>query len=55
MTVQRMDPLGIVVDDLDAAVPIFGGLGMELGGGTTSDVYPCASVAGDAVPTESTP
>lgn len=32
MTVQRMDNVGIVVDDLDAAVTFFTALGMELEG-----------------------
>ncbi|MFE5139976.1 VOC family protein [Streptomyces fagopyri] len=32
MTVQRMDNVGIVVDDLDAAVAFFTELGMELEG-----------------------
>jgi catechol 2,3-dioxygenase-like lactoylglutathione lyase family enzyme len=32
MTVQRMDNVGIVVDDLDAAVAFFTELGMELDG-----------------------
>jgi catechol 2,3-dioxygenase-like lactoylglutathione lyase family enzyme len=34
MTVQRMDNVGIVVDDLDAAVAFFTELGMELEGRT---------------------
>jgi catechol 2,3-dioxygenase-like lactoylglutathione lyase family enzyme len=33
MTIQRMDNVGIVVDDLDAAVAVFTELGMELEGG----------------------
>lgn len=32
MTVQRMDNVGIVVDDLDAAVTFFTELGLELEG-----------------------
>lgn len=32
MTIQRMDNVGIVVDDLEAAVAFFGELGMELEG-----------------------
>ncbi len=32
MTIQRMDNVGIVVDDLDAAVAFFTELGMELQG-----------------------
>jgi len=32
MTIQRMDNVGIVVDDLDAAVAFFTELGMELEG-----------------------
>ena len=31
MTMQRMDNVAIVVDDLDAAVAFFTELGMELG------------------------
>jgi catechol 2,3-dioxygenase-like lactoylglutathione lyase family enzyme len=34
MTIQRMDNVGIVVDDLDAAVAFFTELGMEKEGGT---------------------
>jgi len=34
MTIQRMDNVGIVVDDLDAAVAFFAELGMELEGKT---------------------
>jgi len=34
MTLQRMDNVGIVVDDLDAAVAFFTALGMELEGRT---------------------
>jgi catechol 2,3-dioxygenase-like lactoylglutathione lyase family enzyme len=33
MTIQRMDNVAIVVDDLDAAVAFFAELGMELEGG----------------------
>ncbi|GAA0952931.1 VOC family protein [Actinocorallia libanotica] len=32
MTIQRMDNIGIVVDDLDAAIAFFTALGMELEG-----------------------
>jgi catechol 2,3-dioxygenase-like lactoylglutathione lyase family enzyme len=32
MTIQRLDNVGIVVDDLDAAVAFFTELGMELEG-----------------------
>src|SRR4051794_22127540 len=32
MTVQRMDNVGIVVDDLPAAIAFFGELGLELEG-----------------------
>jgi catechol 2,3-dioxygenase-like lactoylglutathione lyase family enzyme len=32
MTIQRMDNVGIVVDDLEAAMAFFGELGMELEG-----------------------
>lgn len=32
MTIQRMDNVGIVVDDLDAAIAFFAELGMELEG-----------------------
>jgi catechol 2,3-dioxygenase-like lactoylglutathione lyase family enzyme len=35
MTVVRMDNVGIVVHDLDAAVAVFGELGLELEGRTT--------------------
>ncbi|MFD8689925.1 VOC family protein [Streptomyces sp. NPDC059651] len=35
MAIQRMDNVGIVVDDLDAAVAFFVELGMELEGRTT--------------------
>lgn len=34
MTIQRMDNVGIVVDDLDAAIAFFTELGMELEGRT---------------------
>jgi hypothetical protein len=40
MTIQRMDNVGIVVGDLDAAVAFFTELGMELAG-------PGLGVAGD--------
>ena len=32
MTIQRMDNIGIVVDDLDAVIAFFVELGMELEG-----------------------
>ena len=32
MTIQRMDNVGIVVEDLDGAIAFFGELGMELEG-----------------------
>ena len=32
MTIQRLDNVGIVVDDLDAAIAFFTELGMELEG-----------------------
>ena len=32
MTIRRMDNVGIVVDDLEAAIAFFGELGMELEG-----------------------
>jgi catechol 2,3-dioxygenase-like lactoylglutathione lyase family enzyme len=35
VTIQRMDHVGIVVDDLEAAIAFFVELGMELDGGTT--------------------
>ncbi|MBV9311397.1 MAG: VOC family protein [Solirubrobacterales bacterium] len=35
MTVQRMDNVGIVVEDLPAAIEFFGELGLELEGQTT--------------------
>jgi catechol 2,3-dioxygenase-like lactoylglutathione lyase family enzyme len=35
VTIQRMDHVGIVVDDLEAAIAFFVVLGMELDGGTT--------------------
>ncbi len=39
MTSQRMDHVGVVGGDLDAAIAFFGGLGMELeGGGGSGDV-----------------
>ena len=34
MTIQRMDHVGVVVDDLQAAIPSFVDLGMEPDGGT---------------------
>ena len=36
MTIQRMDHVGVVVDDLQAAIAFFVELGMELDGGTSS-------------------
>ena len=45
MTIQRMDDVGIVVDDLDAAVAFFTELGMELEGRMPID----GSWAGNAV------
>jgi catechol 2,3-dioxygenase-like lactoylglutathione lyase family enzyme len=39
MTIQRMDHVGVVVDDLEAAIAFFVELGMELeGGGVRSPV-----------------
>jgi catechol 2,3-dioxygenase-like lactoylglutathione lyase family enzyme len=35
VTIQRMDNVGVVVDDLKAAISFFVELGMELDGGTT--------------------
>ena len=35
MTIQRMDHVGVVVDDLEAAKAFFAELGMELDGETT--------------------
>ena len=35
VTIQRMDHVGVVVDDLEAAIVFFVELGMELDGGTT--------------------
>ena len=35
MTIQRMDHVGVVVDDLEAAIAFFVELGMELDGGTS--------------------
>jgi catechol 2,3-dioxygenase-like lactoylglutathione lyase family enzyme len=35
VTIQRMDHVGVVVDDLEAAISFFVELGMELDGGTT--------------------
>lgn len=35
MTILRMDHVGVVVDDLEAAIAFFVELGMELDGGTT--------------------
>lgn len=36
MTIHRMDHVGVVVDDLDAAISFFVELGMELDGGTSA-------------------
>src|SRR6185436_6770720 len=36
VTIQRMDHVGVVVDDLDAALAFFVELGMERDGGTTA-------------------
>jgi hypothetical protein len=35
VAIQRMDHVGVVVDDLEAAISFFVELGMELDGGTT--------------------
>src|SRR5918996_4480097 len=35
VTIQLMDHVGVVVDDLEAAISVFVELGMELDGGTT--------------------
>jgi hypothetical protein len=35
VTIKRMDHVGVVVDDLEAAISFFVELGMELDGGTT--------------------
>jgi catechol 2,3-dioxygenase-like lactoylglutathione lyase family enzyme len=35
VTIQRIDHVGVVIDDLDAAIAFFVELGMELDGGTT--------------------
>jgi catechol 2,3-dioxygenase-like lactoylglutathione lyase family enzyme len=35
VTIQRMDHVGLVVDDLEAAISFIVELGMELDGGTT--------------------
>ena len=32
MTIQRMDHVGVVVDDLEAAIAFFGELGLDLEG-----------------------
>jgi len=40
MTIQRMDNVAIVVDDLDAAVAFFTELGMELEGKGQPTVRP---------------
>lgn len=36
MTIQRMDHVGVVVDDLEAAIAFFVELGMQVDGATTS-------------------
>jgi len=36
VTIQRMDHVGVVVDDLETAISFFVELGMELDGGTTA-------------------
>jgi catechol 2,3-dioxygenase-like lactoylglutathione lyase family enzyme len=46
MTIQRMDNVGIVVDDLDAAVAFFTELGMELEGRTLIEGSWADSVVG---------
>lgn len=46
MTIQRMDNVGIVVDDLDAAVAFFTALGMELEGRMPIDGRWAGSVVG---------
>jgi catechol 2,3-dioxygenase-like lactoylglutathione lyase family enzyme len=35
MAIERMDHVGVVVDDLEAAIAFFGELGLELDGQTT--------------------
>ncbi|MDQ1615472.1 MAG: hypothetical protein QOJ60_1411 [Actinomycetota bacterium] len=35
MTIQRTDHVGVVIDDLEAAISFFVEVGMELDGGTT--------------------
>jgi catechol 2,3-dioxygenase-like lactoylglutathione lyase family enzyme len=46
MTIQRMENVGIVVDDLDAVVAFFVDLGLELEGRTVVDGSWAARVAG---------
>ena len=46
MTIQRMDNVGIVVEDLDAAVAFFTALGMELEGRTPIEGRWAESVVG---------
>ena len=46
MAVQRMHHVGIVVDDLAAAVAFFGELGLELEGETTVEGLPADRVVG---------
>src|SRR3954469_18280963 len=53
MTIQRMDNVGIVVDDLDAAVAFFTELGMELEGRTPIEGTWAGAVVGlDGLRTE---
>src|SRR3982074_3291402 len=54
MTIQRMDNVAIVVDDLDAAVAFFTELGMELEGkGQVEGLYADRTVGLDGVRTVS--
>ena len=46
MTVKRMDNVGIVVEDLDAAIAFFTELGLELEGRTSSQRSATATFAG---------
>jgi catechol 2,3-dioxygenase-like lactoylglutathione lyase family enzyme len=53
MTIQRMDNVGIVVDDLDAAVAFFTELGMELeGNGQIEGLFADRTVGLDGVRSE---
>jgi catechol 2,3-dioxygenase-like lactoylglutathione lyase family enzyme len=53
MTIQRMDNVAIVVDDLDAAVAFFTELGMELEGkGQVEGLYADRTVGLDGVRTD---